>query len=90
LDSLIVPTAYAGTPGRASDPIHAIVGGFQMPVTDSPLRTLGIRVLMFIGTGEPFWERITEDDPMQTIAELQKAEPVKVPRDSRASGDLPQ
>jgi 7,8-dihydropterin-6-yl-methyl-4-(beta-D-ribofuranosyl)aminobenzene 5'-phosphate synthase len=62
----------------STDPIHAIVGGFHMPVTDSPLRILGLKVQMFIGTGKPFWQRITEDDLMQTIAEFNKAEPAKV------------
>ncbi len=64
---------------RLSDePIYAIGGGLHFPVTDSPLRKPGLKVLMIWGTGKPPWKRLTDDDLTRTIDNLNAVRPKHV------------
>jgi 7,8-dihydropterin-6-yl-methyl-4-(beta-D-ribofuranosyl)aminobenzene 5'-phosphate synthase len=40
----------------------ALAGGFHLPVTDSPLTRLGVKVQMIFGTGKLPWEKIDDAD----------------------------
>jgi 7,8-dihydropterin-6-yl-methyl-4-(beta-D-ribofuranosyl)aminobenzene 5'-phosphate synthase len=62
----------------SNDPLHAIVGGLHFPVTKSRLQRWGIQLQMFLGTGKPPWQRITEDDLSLTIAHINRAGPKRV------------
>ena len=64
--------------GLSTDPIYAIVGGLHFPVTKSRLQRWGIQLQMFLGTGKPPWQRITEDDLSLTIARINQADPKRV------------
>jgi 7,8-dihydropterin-6-yl-methyl-4-(beta-D-ribofuranosyl)aminobenzene 5'-phosphate synthase len=59
-------------------PIYAIGGGLHFPITDSPLRKLGLKVQMIWGTGKPPWKRITEEDLKRTIDNLNAISPKHV------------
>ena len=56
-----------------SEPIHAVCGGFHLPISDSPLRKPGLKVQMIWGTGKPPWKRITDRDLDETIKELRRS-----------------
>lgn len=56
---------------RLSDePIYAIGGGLHFPISDSPLKKLGIKAQMIWGTGKPPWKRLTDEDLTRTIDNL--------------------
>jgi 7,8-dihydropterin-6-yl-methyl-4-(beta-D-ribofuranosyl)aminobenzene 5'-phosphate synthase len=62
----------------SSEPIYAIAGGIHFPVTKSRSEYRGIQVQMFFGTGKPPWQRISDDDLSQTIANINEAGPKRV------------
>ena len=62
----------------SDEPIYAVGGGLHFPVTDSPLRKLGLKVQMIWGTGKPPWKRITEKDLERTIKFLNVIKPKHV------------
>jgi len=60
--------------GRMTDePIYAVIGGFHLPITDSPLRKPGLKVQMIFGTGKPPWKPITDKDLDDTLEVLTSA-----------------
>lgn len=64
---------------RLSDePLYAIAGGLHFPVTASRFQRSGIQLQMFLGTGKPPWQKITEDDLGSTIAHINEAAPKRV------------
>jgi 7,8-dihydropterin-6-yl-methyl-4-(beta-D-ribofuranosyl)aminobenzene 5'-phosphate synthase len=64
---------------RISDePLHAVVGGLHLPVSESRLRRAGLQLQMLLGTGKPPWERIDEADVDRTIETLNAAGPARV------------
>jgi len=64
---------------RLSDePLYAIAGGLHFPVTESRFRRRGIQLQMFLGTGKPPWQRISDDDLTHTIDQINEAAPKRV------------
>ena len=64
---------------RLSDePIYAVGGGLHFPITDSPLRKPGLKVLMIWGTGKPPWKRLSDEDLTRTIGNLNDVSPKRV------------
>jgi 7,8-dihydropterin-6-yl-methyl-4-(beta-D-ribofuranosyl)aminobenzene 5'-phosphate synthase len=62
----------------SGEPLYAIAGGLHFPVTESRFQRYGIQLQMFLGTGKPPWQRITEDDLSQTIAHINGVGPKRV------------
>jgi 7,8-dihydropterin-6-yl-methyl-4-(beta-D-ribofuranosyl)aminobenzene 5'-phosphate synthase len=62
----------------SGEPLYAIAGGLHFPVTESRFQRYGIQLQMFLGTGKPPWQRITEDDLSHTIAHINGVGPKRV------------
>ena len=60
------------------EPIYAIGGGLHFPITRGRGNYAGIQIQMLIGTGLPFWRRITDDELGHTINAINDAGPKKV------------
>lgn len=67
-----LPRIIARVSALFKEPIYGIVGGLHYPVTDSRVKTMGIPVQRYIGTGKLPWEPITLDDVQQDIDLLKK------------------
>jgi 7,8-dihydropterin-6-yl-methyl-4-(beta-D-ribofuranosyl)aminobenzene 5'-phosphate synthase len=64
---------------RLSDePLYALAGGLHFPVTKSRFQRWGIQMQMFLGTGKPPWQRISDDDLSQAIGQIKAAGPQRV------------
>jgi 7,8-dihydropterin-6-yl-methyl-4-(beta-D-ribofuranosyl)aminobenzene 5'-phosphate synthase len=64
---------------RLSDePLYAIAGGLHFPVTASRFQRRGIQLQMFLGTGKPPWQRISDNDLSHTVAHINEASPRRV------------
>jgi len=64
---------------RLSDePIYAIAGGLHFPVTAGRGNYGGFQIQMIMGTGKPWWERVTDEDLTDTIQAIQKEKPRRV------------
>lgn len=64
---------------RLSDePLYAVAGGLHCPVTKSRFQRHGIQLQMFLGTGKPPWQRISDEDLTRTIATINQAGPKKM------------
>lgn len=62
---------------HSDEPIYAIAGGLHFPVTNGRGNRLGIKLQTILGTGKPFWKRITDDDLDKTIVNLNQIKPEK-------------
>ena len=51
----------------SNEPIHAIVGGFHLPVAEGRGAYGGIQAQSLIGTGKPPWQSIGEAEIKETI-----------------------
>jgi 7,8-dihydropterin-6-yl-methyl-4-(beta-D-ribofuranosyl)aminobenzene 5'-phosphate synthase len=60
------------------EPLYAIAGGIHFPVTQSRSRWHGIQLQMFLGTGKPPWQRISDDDLSRTITHINTVGPTRV------------
>jgi 7,8-dihydropterin-6-yl-methyl-4-(beta-D-ribofuranosyl)aminobenzene 5'-phosphate synthase len=64
---------------RLSDePIYAIGGGLHFPVTKGRGNYGGFQLQMIVGTGKPWWERVTDTDLTSTIQAIRKENPKKL------------
>jgi 7,8-dihydropterin-6-yl-methyl-4-(beta-D-ribofuranosyl)aminobenzene 5'-phosphate synthase len=64
---------------RLSDePIYAIGGGLHFPVTEGRGNYGGFQVQMILGTGKPWWERVTDEDLTDTIEAIRAEKPKRV------------
>ncbi len=59
-------------------PIYAIIGGLHFPVTASRGAALGIQFQQILGTGKPWWNRITDDDLSRTIQFINEVTPQRL------------
>jgi 7,8-dihydropterin-6-yl-methyl-4-(beta-D-ribofuranosyl)aminobenzene 5'-phosphate synthase len=55
-------------------PLYALVGGLHFPVTKSRVRMGGVELQMFLGSGKPPWQRITEQDLTDAISLIDAAD----------------
>ena len=62
----------------SDEPLYAIAGGLHFPVTESRFQRHGIQLQMFLGTGKPPWQRISDDDLNHTVAYINEAAPKRV------------
>jgi 7,8-dihydropterin-6-yl-methyl-4-(beta-D-ribofuranosyl)aminobenzene 5'-phosphate synthase len=64
---------------RLSDePLYAIGGGLNLPVTGSRRGRMGVQTQRLFGTGKPVWDRIDEADLDRTIVTLNRAAPQRL------------
>lgn len=64
---------------RLSDePIYAIGGGLHFPVTSGRGNYAGFQLQMIVGTGKPWWERVTDGDLTRTIQAIRDAKPKRL------------
>jgi len=64
---------------RLSDePIYAIGGGLHFPVTAGRGNYGGFQIQMIMGTGKPWWERVTDEDLTDTIEAIRAEKPKRV------------
>jgi 7,8-dihydropterin-6-yl-methyl-4-(beta-D-ribofuranosyl)aminobenzene 5'-phosphate synthase len=65
--------------GRLSkEPLYALGGGLHFPVTGGRDTRAGIQLPAIVGTGNPPWRRITDEDLSRTISAINVAAPRKV------------
>jgi len=57
------------------EPIYGIIGGLHCPVTDAPLKILGIPVQKFVGTGKLPWRPITMEEVRENIKIIKTDDP---------------
>jgi 7,8-dihydropterin-6-yl-methyl-4-(beta-D-ribofuranosyl)aminobenzene 5'-phosphate synthase len=64
---------------RLSDePIYAIGGGLHFPVTEGRGNYGGFQIQMILGTGKPWWERVTDADLTGTIEAIRTEKPKRI------------
>ncbi len=62
----------------SNEPIYAIGGGWHFPVTAGRGNYGGLQIQMIVGTGKPWWERVTDEDLTRTIRAIRKENPQRV------------
>ncbi len=62
----------------SDEPIYAIGGGLHFPVTEGRGNYGGFQLQMIVGTGKPWWERITDADLTRTIEAIRKEDPKRL------------
>jgi len=62
----------------SEEPVYAIIGGLHMPLTKSRISKAGLQFQMFMGTGKPPWQKITNIDLGKTIAVINNVTPKRV------------
>jgi 7,8-dihydropterin-6-yl-methyl-4-(beta-D-ribofuranosyl)aminobenzene 5'-phosphate synthase len=62
----------------SDEPIYAIGGGLHFPVTTGRGNYGGFQLQMIVGTGKPWWERVTDEDLTNTIRAIQKERPKRL------------
>ena len=62
----------------SNEPLYAVGGGLHFPVTGGRGNRAGIQFQTMIGTGNPPWQRITDQDLSRTIAAINHARPKRV------------
>jgi 7,8-dihydropterin-6-yl-methyl-4-(beta-D-ribofuranosyl)aminobenzene 5'-phosphate synthase len=61
-----------------TEPVYAIGGGLHFPITKSRGARMGIEFQQVLGTGKPFWQRITDNDLTKTIGTLNDIAPKRL------------
>jgi 7,8-dihydropterin-6-yl-methyl-4-(beta-D-ribofuranosyl)aminobenzene 5'-phosphate synthase len=62
----------------SDEPIYAIGGGLHFPVTKGRGNYGGFQLQMIVGTGKPWWERVSDSDLTSTIQAIRKEEPKRL------------
>jgi 7,8-dihydropterin-6-yl-methyl-4-(beta-D-ribofuranosyl)aminobenzene 5'-phosphate synthase len=62
----------------SDEPIYAIGGGLHFPVTKGRGNYGGFQLQMIVGTGKPWWERVTDEDLTSTIEAIRREEPKRL------------
>jgi len=62
----------------SDEPIYAIGGGLHFPVTKGRGNYGGFQLQMIVGTGKPWWERVTDTDLTSTIQAIRKEKPKRL------------
>jgi 7,8-dihydropterin-6-yl-methyl-4-(beta-D-ribofuranosyl)aminobenzene 5'-phosphate synthase len=62
----------------SDEPIYAIGGGLHFPVTKGRGNYAGFQLQMIVGTGKPWWERVTDQDLTNTIRAIQRENPKRL------------
>ena len=62
----------------SDEPIYAIGGGLHFPVTTGRGNYGGFQLQMIVGTGKPWWERVTDTDLTSTIQAIRKEKPKRL------------
>jgi len=62
----------------SDEPLYAIAGGLHSPVTESRLRRRDVQWRVFLATGKPPWQRISNEDLSHTIAHVNEAAPKRI------------
>jgi 7,8-dihydropterin-6-yl-methyl-4-(beta-D-ribofuranosyl)aminobenzene 5'-phosphate synthase len=62
----------------SDEPVYAIGGGLHFPVTRGRGNYAGFQLQMIVGTGKPWWERVTDQDLSNTIRAIQKERPKRL------------
>ncbi len=64
---------------RLSDePIYAVGGGLHFPVKTGRGNYAGFQLQMIVGTGKPWWERVTDEDLTKTIEAIRNEKPQRL------------
>lgn len=59
----------------SDEPLYAVGGGLHFPVTRGRGNYAGFQLQMIVGTGKPWWERVTDDDLTRTIQAIRNEKP---------------
>lgn len=62
----------------SEEPIYAVGGGLHFPVTAGRGNYGGFQLQMIVGTGKPWWERVTDEDLTRTIETIRREKPKRV------------
>lgn len=62
----------------SDEPIYAIGGGLHFPVTKGRGNYGGFQLQMIVGTGKPWWERVTDTDLTSAIQAIRKEDPERL------------
>ena len=62
----------------SDEPIYAIGGGLHFPVTKGRGNYGGFQLQTIVGTGKPWWERVTDTDLTSTIQAIRKESPKRL------------
>jgi 7,8-dihydropterin-6-yl-methyl-4-(beta-D-ribofuranosyl)aminobenzene 5'-phosphate synthase len=62
----------------SAEPVYAIGGGLHFPVTKGRGSYAGFQLQMIVGTGKPWWERVTDEDLTKTIEAIRGEEPKRL------------
>ena len=62
----------------SGEPIYAVGGGLHFPVKTGRGNYAGFQLQMIVGTGKPWWERVTDEDLTKTIQAIRKEQPKRL------------
>lgn len=83
-----IPKLISRCKALFNEPIYGIIGGLHFPVSDAPLKIMGIPIAKYVGTGKYPWKPVTKSEVLENIKYLKKEKIKIVALSSHDSCDL--